>query len=83
MNTEPLPLSISHADMNTAHADGDATPLAASISWLTRYRDAWWVVYEGGWLRITDDLTAADIESCAIRLSTQQTQEEPCPPSRC
>ena len=82
MDPEPLPLAVSHADMNAAYDRGDAAPLAPSISWLARYRDAWWVVYYDGWLRITDDLTAADIDSCVTRLSVQ-SKEETCPPPHC
>ncbi len=79
MDPDPLPLAISHADMDAANDNGDAAPLAESVPWLARYRDAWWVVYDDGWLRVTDELTAADIDSCATRLS-DQTKEEPCPP---
>jgi len=73
------PPAISHAEMNAAYDRGDAAPLAATLSWLTRYQDAWWVVYEEGWLRVTDELTAADIDACAARLTTG-TKEESCPP---
>jgi hypothetical protein len=83
------PLFLSHADMNAAYHSGDAVPLAITITWLTRYKDAWWVIYERGWLRVTDELTAADIDDCAARLATQasevtskQTQEESCQPPR-
>jgi hypothetical protein len=82
-----LPAAISHAEMNAACDRGDAAPLAPAISWLTRYQDTWWVVYEGGWLRITDELTEADIDDCAARLTTGTaarlttgTKEESCPP---
>ncbi|HZR49077.1 MAG TPA: hypothetical protein VFB06_06130 [Streptosporangiaceae bacterium] len=49
------------------------------MSWLTRYQDAWWVVYEEGWLRVTEELTAAGIDACTARLTTG-TKEESCPP---
>ena len=62
-------LVMSHAEMNAAYNSGAAVPLAQAISWLVRYRDAWWVVYEGGWLRITDELTAADLDQATARLS--------------
>jgi hypothetical protein len=74
---------ISHAEMNAAYDVGAAVPLDPSASWLTRYEDSWWVVYEGGWLRITDELTAADIDSLAARLNAAETgREEPCPQPR-
>ena len=65
---EPL-LVVSHAAMNSAYLSGDAVPLDQTVSWLVRYRDAWWVVYEDGWLRVTDGLTAADIDQAATRLA--------------
>ena len=58
-------LTVSHSDMNAAFARGEAAPLADSISWLARYRDSWWVVYEDGWLRITNDLGAPARGGCA------------------
>ncbi len=79
MESEP-PLFLSHAEMNAAYDRGEAVPLAPSASWLTRYQDVWWVVYEGGWLRVTDELAAADIDNCAARLTTTEIQEESCPP---
>ncbi len=82
MNPDPLPLAISHADMDAANDNADAAPLAESVPWLARYRDAWWVVYDDGWLRVTDDLTAADIDDCATRLSVH-FKEEACPPPHC
>jgi hypothetical protein len=56
---------MSHGEMNTAYLSGQAVPLAQSVSWLVRYQGSWWVVYERGWLRVTDDLVEADIDSCA------------------
>jgi hypothetical protein len=64
-----LPLAISHAQMNAAYDAGEAVPLAQSCSWLVRYQDAWWVVYEHGWLRVTDDATAEDLDQAARRLT--------------
>jgi hypothetical protein len=59
---------MSHGEMNAAYLSGQAVPLAQSISWLVRYQGSWWVVYERGWLRVTDDLVAADMDSSASRL---------------
>ena len=61
---------MSHWEMNAAYLSGQAVPLAQSVSWLVRYQESWWVVYEHGWLRVTDDLLKADIDVCASR-STQ------------
>jgi hypothetical protein len=63
------PLVVTHTAMNAAYDDGEAVPLGQSISWLVRYRAAWWVVCERGWLRITDELTAADLDRTAARLT--------------
>ena len=60
---------ISHAEMDAAYDSGQAVPLGQGIAWLARYRDAWWVAYERGWLRITDDLMAADLDEAAARLT--------------
>jgi hypothetical protein len=57
--------AMSHGGMNTAYLSGEAVPLAQSVSWLVRYHGSWWVVYERGWLRVTNDLVEADIDSCA------------------
>jgi hypothetical protein len=63
------PLAVTHAEMNAAYDSGEAVPLGQSVSWLVRYRDAWWVVYERGWLRIADEITAADLDQAAARLT--------------
>ena len=58
-------LEISHAQMDAAHNNGEAIPFAQSVPWLVRYDGSWWVVYERGWLRITDELAATDIDQRA------------------
>jgi hypothetical protein len=63
-------MCIGHREMDAAIRGGRAVPLGASVPWLTRYRAAWWVVIEGGWLRIDDGLTADDLDSASARLST-------------
>jgi hypothetical protein len=54
--------------MNAAYDSGHAVPLGLAIAWLARYRGAWWVECERGWLRVTDDLAAADLDQTAARL---------------
>ena len=61
-------LEIGHAQMNAAHDNGEAIPFAETVPWLVRYDDSWWVVYENGWLRITDELTATDIDQRAAQV---------------
>jgi hypothetical protein len=64
-----LPLAVTHAEIDAAYRSGLAVPLGQAISWLMRYRDAWWVVYERGWLRVTDELIDADLDQFAARLT--------------
>jgi hypothetical protein len=66
---DDLGLQIAHAWMDAAVSAGDATPLALGGGWLARYWGAWWVLSEIGWLRITDEATAADIDHVAARLA--------------
>ncbi|HTU74681.1 MAG TPA: hypothetical protein VMG38_14295 [Trebonia sp.] len=65
----PAPLAISHAEMNAAIDKGDAKPLSQSHGWLARYLNAWWVEYEGGWLRVIDTTAARDLNQVATRLA--------------
>ena len=80
-----LPLAVTHAEMNAAYDKGEAVPLAASMAWLVRYQDSWWVVYERGWLRVTDTATAEDLDDAAVRLAEaavtrdNQPREDPWP----
>jgi hypothetical protein len=69
---ESGPLEISHAEMDAAYSRGEAVPLGRAIPWLARYQDAWWVVYEGGWLRITDKATEVDLDQAAARLTAAE-----------
>jgi hypothetical protein len=62
-------LEVTHAQMDAAISTGAATPLALASGWLAGYRDAWWVLSEIGWLRITDEATVADINEVAARLA--------------
>ena len=68
-------LEISHAQMDAAHNDGEAIPFAQSVPWLVRYDGSWWVVYERGWLRVTDELTATDIDQRAAQLPEADTPD--------
>ena len=71
-----FPLAISHTQMNAAYDTGEAVPLAQSCSWLVRYHDAWWVVYEHGWLRVTDNATAEDLDQAATRLNEAEAVDD-------
>jgi hypothetical protein len=58
-------LELTHAEMNAAHDSGVAVPFTETIPWLVRYDNSWWVVHDRGWLRITDTLTATDLDTRA------------------
>jgi hypothetical protein len=64
-----VPLEISHARMDAAYDTGEAVPLGETVPWLVRYHSAWWVIYEGGWLRVTDALLAADLDHRAAQMT--------------
>src|SRR4051794_34302991 len=61
-------LEVSHAEMNDARCAGTAVPLGDGLPWVTWYASAWWVHYEGGWLRVTDESVAAELDDVAARL---------------
>ena len=63
------PTVMTHAAMNAAFDAGAAVLLSEAVNWVVRHRDAWWVVYEHGWLRITDAATAEDLDQAAGRLA--------------
>ena len=63
------PVELTHAQMNAAYDSGQAVPFARAVPWLVRYRDAWWVVYEGGWLRIVDQPTTQNLDERAAQMT--------------
>ena len=67
------PLEITHAQMDAAHETGEAVPFSQTVPWLVRHDGSWWVVYERGWLRITDELTAVDIDQRAAEMPGEAT----------
>jgi hypothetical protein len=82
---------MTHAAMNAAFDAGAAVLLSEAVNWVVRHRDAWWVVYEHGWLRITDELVAAELDEAATRLAAAETpaaggtvtqSAQPCPDSQ-
>ena len=66
---ELAPLEISHAQMKDAVCVGTAVTLGQGFPWVARYLDAWWVEYEGGWLRVTDDHVTTELDAVAARLA--------------
>ena len=61
--------------MNAAFDEGAATLLSAAVPWLVCYGGAWWVVYEHGWLRITDAATDQDLDQAAARLAQAEAAD--------
>lgn len=59
---------MTHKEMDSARDRGEVTPLAAGVTWIARYRDAWWVAYEGGWLLAADEPLRASLDRLASRL---------------
>ena len=64
-----LPAAMTHAAMNAAFDEGAAVLLGRAVNWVAHHRGAWWVVYEHGWLRVTDQATAEDLDRAAVRLA--------------
>ena len=67
------PLSMTHKEMDSARARGEATPLAAGVTWLARYQGAWWIAYEGRWLLVTDEPLHADLDRISSRLASAES----------
>jgi hypothetical protein len=61
-------MEVSHAEMNDALCAGTAMPLGDGLPWVVRCGGAWWVQYEGGWLRVTDESVTAELDDVAARL---------------
>jgi hypothetical protein len=59
--------------MNDALRAGIGVPLGQGLPWVTRFFDAWWVEYEGGWLRVVDDQVTAELDDVAARLAAATT----------
>jgi hypothetical protein len=61
--------AVTHAEMNAALSKGDAMPLGHGLGWVTRYDGSWWIECEHGWLRVTDEGVARDLDQLAARLA--------------
>jgi hypothetical protein len=75
MPADDRPLEIGHAQMNAAYDNGEAVPFAQAVPWLVRYDGSWWVVYERGWLRVTDEPTATDLDQRAAQITEAEAQQ--------
>lgn len=69
-----LPLTISHAEMDTAFEQGTAVPIAQAIGWIIRHRGAWWVIYEDGWLRLIKSTVTDQLDQLYPRITEAEAQ---------
>lgn len=70
---EPLPLSITFAEMVECRRHGLAQPFSETVQQIIRYGGAWWIVYERGWLLVTDHDVAQEISRLAQGLREDGT----------
>jgi len=54
--------------MNAATDRGDARPLPG-YGWVMQYLGGWWVVWEHGWLRVTDEQAVQELDAITERLA--------------
>jgi hypothetical protein len=73
--SEDLPLFLYHDEMTLAREQGTASLLSGEINGIARHLETWWVAYERGWLRITDEHVLADLDHAAARLSAKGAPE--------
>lgn len=66
-----LPLVLSYRDMNTATDQGQVTVLGTTAGYVVRYRDAWWIADDRGWVRVTVTDIAAALDAEKQRLEIQ------------
>lgn len=68
--TEPAPMIITHAEMNTAYDQGLVQPLGQTVAFAVHYQGTWWINYEGGWIR-TDKALADTLDAESARMTAQ------------
>lgn len=68
----PQPAAISSPDMNAYLANGQAQPLSQVVPFIARYRDAWWLSTQAGWLPVAAPI-AVVLDKHAQRLRQQDT----------
>jgi hypothetical protein len=76
------PLFLSHDEMRRAYDQGSASLLSGEIDGIIHHSNTWWVVYERGWLRITDEHVLADLDQAAERLAVEPEGDSACSPPR-
>lgn len=68
MKTRNGALTMTHPEMAAALDADQAVPLAPGMPWTVRHANAWWIAYEGRWLRVTEASLAADLDQAAEHL---------------
>jgi hypothetical protein len=68
-----LPSLMTNAGMNAALGNGDAVLLGPELGWVARYEGSWWIECEHGWLRVTDEDAAQDLDQVAARRTEMGT----------
>jgi hypothetical protein len=71
--------AVTHAGMNAAVGNGHAVRLGPGLCWVARYDGSWWVECEHGWLRVTDEGVARDLDQLAARLADGGSVAEDAP----
>jgi regulator of RNase E activity RraA len=66
-----LPLVLSFDEMNTATGHGQVTVLGSTAGYVVKYRDAWWIADNRGWVRVIVDDVAAVFDAEHDRMSAQ------------
>jgi regulator of RNase E activity RraA len=66
-----LPLVLSFSDMNKATEHGQVTVLGSTAGYVVKYRDAWWIADDRGWVRVIVDDIAAVLDAEHERTSAQ------------
>lgn len=63
-----LPLRLPHELMDLAQAAGRTRQLGPTYWQITRYQGCWWIHYENGWLRVTDQAIIDELNGKTMEL---------------
>jgi regulator of RNase E activity RraA len=66
-----LPLVLSFSDMNKATDHGQVTVLGSTAGYVVKYRDAWWIADDRGWVRVIVADIAAVLDAEHDRMTAQ------------
>src|ERR1700742_2133988 len=70
---------ITHDEMTTAVAAGEARYLSETIKQFAAYQSTWWMSDRDGWFKITDEAVLAGLKTAASRMTAadQAVRQEP------